>query len=993
MINLLPSTLPWQSKRAVAVLALAIPLCCAFRSTHAQAPQPPSASPNDPTGIASSSGPANQDNSSTVAPLSGTSNALTAQQIDDVLQSKPEIVVELKQLVADQLQQQGSQEGVQIQSDSITDEMLYNQIATNPSLRIAITNFLRARGYISDQDLQRARTGANDDEQDASSSSAGTLQALQAQAQLPGAMTQLGASTEAPSRPDDILQNSSGRLPDGTRAPLSSSSRSNTAAAQRLLRETVAHNTTDEPQVLHRPAPYNLLALRDLYTQIPEEEAHLKRFGSEVFLSRTNTSRPATSAQENPLDIPIGPDYVVGPGDSLSIDLWGGISQNFTRVIDREGRISLPESGAISIAGLTMEHAQQVIEGTLTQQYRNAKVAVTVSRLRSVRVYVVGDVQRPGAYDISSLATPLNALYAAGGPTAIGSLRTLQHFRGKQLIAEIDLYDFLLHGVRIGDDRFQGGDTLFVPPAGPQVAVSGAVKRPAIYELNHQTTLAEVLADAGGATVAASLGHITVERIEPNQHRETVTLDLANTSTAASAKTAISTFIVRDGDRIHLSPILPFSERVIYLEGHVLRPGRIAYRERMHLNDVLRSYQDLLPEPAALGEIVRLVPPDLHAETIDFNLAEALIGNANLELRPFDTIRILGRYDYDSPRVTIRGEVLRPGDFPLSQGMTAAQLVRMAGGFRRAALQQTADLTSYQIINGSKVLDQRSSIRIGDAVNRNDSSADVVLKPGDILTIYQITGWTDIGSSLTIKGEVSHPGSYGFQEGERLSSVLRRAGGFRDTAYPAGAVLLREQVKELEEKSRAELIRQVEASPAASRLTPSLSGNDNSATLQLIQQQQDQVLARLRSQPATGRLVIHVTSDIDSWANTDVDIEVRRGDVLTIPKRPGFVLVSGQVYNASAITFVPSKTAKWYLQRAGGVSDLANRKEIFIIRANGTVIGRHSGAGPVLSAQLEAGDVVFVPQKIFSGSQVFRNLLTVAQIASSAAITAVVVGL
>jgi protein involved in polysaccharide export with SLBB domain len=226
--------------------------------------------------------------------------------------------------------------------------------------------------------------------------------------------------------------------------------------------------------------------------------------------------------------------------------------------------------------------------------------------------------------------------------------------------------------------------------------------------------------------------------------------------------------------------------------------------------------------------------------------------------------------------------------------------------------------------------------------------------------------------------------------------VLRRAGGFRDTAYPDGAVLIRKQVRALEEKSRAELIHQIETTSAAARLAPNLAGSDQTATLQLIQQQQDQVLARLRSQPASGRLVIHITADIDSWANTDADIEVRQGDVLTIPKRPGFVLVSGQVYNASALTFVPGKPASWYLERAGGPSEFAARKEIFIIRANGLVVGRRSGAwsdSHVLSTKLEAGDVVVVPQKIVGASQFWRNLLTVAQIASSAAITAVVAGI
>ncbi len=695
------------------------------------------------------------------------------------------------------------------------------------------------------------------------------------------------------------------------------------------------------------------------------------------------------------IDLPVGPDYVLGSGDGLTINLSGGVSQNLTRVIDREGKVALPEAGTLVVAGLTLQHAQGVIESALKGQYRNVRVDVTVARFRTVRVYVVGDVQRPGGYDLSSLSTPLNGLYAAGGPTSVGSLRIVRHYRGKELIREIDLYDFLLHGVRLDDDRLQSGDTLLIPPAGPQVAVSGMVKRPAIYELKGESSLTEVLDDAGGTTVAAALQHITVERIQPNQQRESVSVELPAAATAQSTLAAIAAFKVKDGDRVHVAPILPYSDRVVYVEGHVVRPGRYPYREGMQVSDILHSYQDLLPEPAARGNIVRLVPPDLHPETIPFDVPDMLIGNGNLALQPFDTIRILGRYETDSPQVSIRGEVLKPGKYSLSQGMTASQLVKMAGGFKRDALVESADLTSYTIQDKKKVVSERASINIADAMKgRLDS--DVQLKAGDVLTIHQISGWKDIGASVVLDGEVTYPGSYGLQEGERLSSVLRRAGGFRTTAYPAGAVLVRVQVRELEEKSRSELINQIETASASARLSPNLTGQSQSGTLQAVSQQRNEVLQRLKSQPASGRLVIRVSADIESWENTAADIEMRSGDVLTVPKRPGFVLVSGQVYNPSAITYVPGKDAAWYLRRAGGTNDIANRKEIFIVRANGLVVGRRSGewyGGGVLSTKLDPGDVIVIPQKIIGDSLFWRNLLTVAQITSSIAITAAVAGI
>jgi protein involved in polysaccharide export with SLBB domain len=914
--------------------------------------------------------------SSLNAGSSAVSLRLSSDQIIQILEQSPDLVVEIKSQVADHLQQQGTP----VDANDISDEMLYGQIATNADLRASITTFLRARGYVSPEDLQAmgSSAGATDDGEQLTMRSSG--------ARLDGSAGSSGLDTAMTANQPGL--GSYGRPVFTGRSVIPSSAHANTRDHEEITA------STDVPKVLRQPAPYNLESMRDLYAQIPEQTAKLKRFGSEVFTNR-NTSAVGTgiASRNTPLDVPPGPDYVVGAGDTLTINLWGGLTQSITRVIGRDGRLLLPEAGSLQVAGLPLQKAEELITSALKRQYRNVQVSVLVSQLHSVRVYITGDVQRPGGYDISSLATPLSALYAAGGPTSVGSLRVARHYRGKELVEEIDLYEFLLNGVHSVGIHFESGDTLLVPPAGAQVAISGAVKRPAIYELKSgNVKLSELLADAGGITAAAALDHIAIERINSVAQRETITL---KASREKEGLASIEAFQVKDGDRIQVAPILPYSERAIYLQGHVVRPGRMPYTDGMKLGDVLHSYRDMLPEPASHGEIVRLVPPDLHAETIEFDVSEALIGNSNPTLQPFDTIRIFGRYEVDAPKVSIHGEVLRPGSYPLSAGMTVAQLVRMAGGFKRDALLESADLTSYGIANGNTVAGTLATVHIGAAVNGSESIADVPLKPGDILTIHQITGWNDIGEAVTIDGQVRFPGSYGFQEGERLSSVLRRAGGMRDTAYPEGAVLVRDQVLELEQKSRDELIRQIETNSAAARLSPSLGSGDAASTIQIIKAQQDEVLAQLKSHPPAGRLVVHISADIDSWANTPADIELRRGDVLTIPKRPGFVLVTGQVYNATALTFTPGKTADWYLTHVGGTNGTANRKEIFIIRANGSVVGRRSGwfQADVLSTRLDPGDVVVVPQKILGSSLFWRNLLTAAQLASSIAITAAVASL
>lgn len=908
---------------------------------------------------------------------------LSAEQIINILQESPDLVLELKSELADRMQQQG----VQIDPNQISDQELYSQISSNANLRASITSVLRARGYVSDDDLQSVAP-SNSAEQTTRLLPSASSVTLQGDGLARAGLARGTGTSDA--TPQFGGTDRSERVP-----PPSGPHREQQSTLEHNQRQQTTNASTDLPRVLQSPAPYHLQSMRDLYTQIPSRSAQLKRFGSDVFINR-DASAVATgiSGQDTPLDVPLGPDYIVGPGDTLTINLWGGVTQSITRAVDRDGSIFLPEAGSIQLAGLSLEKVQSLIGNELKKQFRNAQVAVTVSHLRSVRVYVVGDVQQPGGYDISALATPLSALYAAGGPTSVGSLRTLFHYRGKQLVEKVDLYDFLLHGIRNGSAPFESGDTLLVPPAGPQVAILGAIKRPAIYELQAEnTTLASVIEDAGGSTAAASLSHITIERIDAHQKRVTVTLPDHDTQNRATSQDAIEHFQVDDGDRIRIEPILPYSQQAIYLAGHVVRPGRLPYSDGMHLSDVLHSYRDLLPEPAAHGEIVRLVPPDLHAETIDFNVPDVLIGNANINLRPFDTIRILGRYEVDAPMVTIRGEVSRPGMYPMSRGMTTAGLVRMAGGFRRDALLESADLTSYEVSNGNRLVEELATVQIGAAVAGTDPHADVPLKPGDILAIHQITNWNDMGESVTIRGQVKFPGSYGFRDGDRLSSVLRRAGGLLPAAYLMGAVFTRVQVRELQQKSREELIRQIETNSAAARLSPTLSASNAGGVLQLIKAQQDQVLSDLKSHPPTGRMVIHISANIGSWANTPADIELRPGDVLTIPKQPGFVLVTGQVYNATALTFAPRKNAEWYLRRAGGTNSTANRKEIFIIRANGSVVGRHSGSlfdADVLSTKLNPGDVIVVPQKILGGSLFWKTLLSTGQLAGSVAITAAV---
>ncbi|HUJ81608.1 MAG TPA: SLBB domain-containing protein [Candidatus Acidoferrales bacterium] len=829
-------------------------------------------------------------------------------------------------------------------------------------------------------------------------------------------------------------------------------------------------------EMARKPNPYgDIPSLYDMYLQAAPHPTTPTRFGMDVFENGTR------DPQLIPMDLPAGPDYVVGPGDGLAIDLWGGVSQRLYRTVDREGRVSLPEVGPVLVSGKSLADVQQSLQLVLRSQFRDVSADVSLSRLRTIRVYVVGDVAAPGAYDISSLSTPLNALFVAGGPTPRGSLRIVKHYRGNQLVQAVDLYDLLLHGVKSDIERLENGDTVLVPPIGPQVTVEGMVRRPAIYELKDEKDLNSVLDLAGGLLPTAALQHIEVQRMVAHERQTMMSLDIPDGADGPEATQKLASFEIHDGDQVRLFPIAPYNQNAVYLEGHVLRPGRYSYRADMRVTDVIASFKDLLPEPATqYAEIIRLNAPDFHPSVEGFDLAEAIDDPSHAPvLHPMDTVRIFSRFDFENPpavsvwgdvrgpgtfrtsgqirlsdaihlagglspdaqtgdaqvfrylsdgklkifsvslsealsgdptqniilasrdrilvhrspdaeqpaTVYVQGEVVKPGRYPLTTNMTVADLIRVGGGLKPSADTQVGDLTHYEWAGQSKLSGEQTPIEIAAALS-GDPKADVPLHNGDVVTIRQLPGWNDLGASIIVKGEVKHPGTYGIRPGERLSSVLDRAGGFQSGAYPYGAVLQRVQVRELEAKQQDEMVLRIKDAERDLELLPDTDPKQKQAKQAALAQYQT-TLTQLSANPPVGRVNIRISSNINRWKNSSADIEVRAGDTLVIPKRPDYVMVTGQVFNPTAVAYRPGKSAKWYLSQSGGPTTIANKKDIFVIRADGSVIGGNKSmwSGESLSSPLQPGDTVVVPEKAVGGGPNWQNLFTSAQLASSIATT------
>lgn len=836
--------------------------------------------------------------------------------------------------------------------------------------------------------------------------------------------------------------------------------------------------TTAQASIVHKPTPYSdVPSLVDLYVQVSAHNRAPERFGIDIL---------TPSAQDSgalPMDLPVGPDYVVGPGDGLAIDLWGGISRRLQRTVDGQGRISLPEYGPILVSGKSLGDVQTEVQQLMRTQLRDVSTDVSLSRLRTIRVYVVGEVANPGAYEVSSLSSPLNALVAAGGLTERGSLRAIKHYRGKQLIEVVDTYDLLLRGVSPDQKRLESGDSLLVPPVGPQVTIEGMVRRPAIYELRDSTSLEEALDLAGGILPAAALKHVEVERLAAHERRTMFSLDLSEKGDNEVDEAKLRSFQVQDGDRIHIFPIAPYNEQAIYLQGHVLRPGRYSYRDGMTVRDLIASYSDLLPEPAGkYAEIIRLNPPDYRPSVESFDLSAALANPASAPpLKPLDTVRIFSKYDFEAapeiwvdgevrapgqyttsgqshfrdavylaggltpnasmdsaqifrtgkdgiltilsvnvraalandsaedpllqpndrivihrnaekvepPAVYVKGDVVSPGRYPLTSNMNVQDLLRVAGGLKPSADSQSAVLTHYNAtatgITGVESLD----LKFGNADAGHDDEK-TLLANGDVLTIRQNLGWNDLGASVTVRGEVEHPGTYGIRPGESLSSVLAKAGGFTPQAYPYGTVLTRKEVRDLELKSHLELVERIKAEQTQLKALPENDADQKNTKLNALAQT-DSTLTQLETHLPVGRVVLNGTLNEKSFGRTAGETPLRNGDVILVPKKPNYVVVQGQVFNGTAVGYVPGRSAKWYLGQAGGFTELADKKAVFVIRADGSVLAAKNNrtvfSGDPMDAVLMPGDVIVVPEKAPRvGNRNWMPLMQSAQVATSVAL-------
>jgi len=675
----------------------------------------------------------------------------------------------------------------------------------------------------------------------------------------------------------------------------------------------------------------------------------LLQYGYNLFAGTPTTFAPAT-------EIPVPPEYVLGPGDELSIQLYGSRDDTLALVVDREGVIELPSVGPLNVIGLNFMQVKALIAEKIHQNIIGATVSVSMGRLRSMRVFVLGDVNNPGSYLVSGLSTVSNALFVSGGVSKRGSMRHVILKRGGKNVTELDIYDFLLKGDSRHDSRLQPGDVVFVPPIGEVIAVAGEVVRPAIYELKGDASvnsLNDVMELAGGSLATADIHNVQIDRIAKSGDSSLMEVDLVS-------KKEVS---LNNGDLVLVYPVPQIKSELVYLSGNVKRSGTFGLKKNMHLSDLISSENDLLPSTfldyiiiqrvdLTTGEITLLQPHLGKMLRDDFK-------SENPELHAGDKVFVLSNKSMNAQdSVSIQGAIKIPGVYPLGENMKVTDLFMVAGGPADQAYLKDAELTRYEIINGERRVISHIKLDLARAL-AGEPEENITLVAGDILMVRSIINWRS-NEQVELKGEVKFPGTYAIEAGETIEQLLQRAGGLTDDAYVQAAVFTRESIRKQQQEMIDKSIVKLESELAKKEL----DNSDINKAAALGEQSVDlssvkSVLEQMREVKPLGRLLINL--DNTGKLRGGATLKLTGGDSLLIPKRPDQVLVMGEVYNESSMLYYKNMKRDDYLDLAGGVTESADDDGIYIVRANGYV---DSARGWNRNHDIHPGDTIVVPVSV-----------------------------
>ncbi len=648
-------------------------------------------------------------------------------------------------------------------------------------------------------------------------------------------------------------------------------------------------------------------------------------------------------------------NYVVGPGDQLLIDIYGRSEEKHSLDVTPEGTINIPLVGVVAVAGMTIERASARITNELMKIYPairtgSTKASVTLGNIRSINIVLTGEVVKPGTYTLPSLATVFNALYHSGGPSENGSFRNIMLIRGGKEIARFDIYDFLISGNFSNNVRLEDQDVLMVPPYENRVTVYGEVKRPAIFELKAGETFGKLLEYAGGFTEDAYKARVKVtKRTDTEQRIE----DLLSSQYAHYEPDGGDSYVV---DRI----LARFENRVI-IEGAVFRPGDYEMSPGLTVSMLIKKAEGL-KEDAFLnrGNILRL-KDDLQREQLSFDVAAVLAGTApDIELKREDIVSISSIFDLrEAYTVDIDGEVRSPGPFPFAEGMTLSDLIMQAGGFRESASSSRIEISrrtaNADAMSQSAHIAEVFQVDIDKGLSKDDG--DFVLMPFDRVVVRTSTGY-ETQKMVRIVGEVLYPGLYTIhRKDERISDLIKRAGGLTPLAYVDGASLKRDGLPDTGKRggeAKTEVAEREQRKQA-----------EDSRLLALRQLQSDaSAFNQLNLDKSTGNSLVGINLErIILNPGYRGDLILQDGDVIYVPKELQTVKISGEVLAPSTAVYSPSKGFKQYISQAGGFSSRALKKSAYVLYANGSVKSTNRFLFFNNYPPIKPGAEIFVPQK------------------------------
>ena len=720
-------------------------------------------------------------------------------------------------------------------------------------------------------------------------------------------------------------------------------------AAPKVARETVSSTQTLAVAV----AP---VAVAGVGEAAPASS--LKPFGYDLFANAPTTFAPAAS-------IPVSSDYLLGPGDTLDILFYGKTNTAFSLEINREGFVDFPQLGPVGLAGLTYGEAKDMLQARIAAQIIGTQVSISMGSLRSMQVFVLGEAFKPGAYTVSSLSTITHALVSSGGVSDIGSLRNIQLKRQGKLVATLDLYDLLLAGDTSNDVRVQAADVIYIPTVGDLASIEGQVLRPAIYELKGTESIQDLVELAGGMGPKAFAQSARLQRINFDGFMTTLDVDLTQSEDKSAS--------LRGGDHLTVDAITNYKKDVVSLQGAVRHEGDFAWRDGMRVSDIVATRDKLNPD-ADLGAVmlVREIPNSADIEMLIFSFERVLAdfsSEDNQRLMSRDKIIVLSAYGdratQISPYITqlkrqatlgtsakivaSGGTVRFPGEYPLVEGMSIDDLIRLSGGLVESAYSQSAEIARIDLSNPNRAV---SSI----VVSSLTGSSTMALQPSDYVEFRTIPDFRET-QTISLEGEFVFPGTYAFDKGENLSSVIQRAGGFTDEAFVDGSIFLREALKIREQQELDRLAKVLNDDLNADRLR---DANSNIAVDDAQLTLQRNAIEALASAEAQGRLVIPLMKILNFSVD---DVALKTNDRLLIPKFSQEVTVIGEVQRPTSYLYDASFSQADYLMQSGGIKPSADKRGIYVVKAGGQVIMPTRGWFRFRSAQanIGPGDTIVVP--------------------------------